>query len=121
MFDLVNISPTWVIEDIQYANEFETRTDGSYPYRIGCMFQSVMLFGIGMGAIFEYFKNNLGYPQQGFLHTSPIIDYAVFMNDGYAHATIKSENSVYFLRSEYPVQETDEIKKQMYDINITRP
>ena len=121
MTELSAISPTWVMEDIQYANEFETRTDGNYPNRIGSTFQSIMLFGVGHSVLLEYLKDNLGSPKHGYLHTSPVVDYAAFMNEGYAHIIIKSQNSVFFLRSEYPVQETDEIKKQMYSINITKP
>lgn len=114
---LEKISPTWVMSDITYPDGITTRLEDDYLRRIGSTFKGISFLGPGCPAWFEYSKDNLGASKSGFLHTSLVKDFELIMDEGYAKLDVKTEHSIFFLDSAEPVQETDEIRELMDQIN----
>lgn len=114
---LEKISPTWVMSDITYPDGIVTRTEDDYLRRIGSTFKSISFLGPGCPTWFEYFKDNLGAPKFGFLHTSLVKNFELIMDEGHAKLAIKTEHSIFFLESAEPVQDTDEIRELIDQIN----
>lgn len=87
------------IVDIQ-DKQGNTRKDGRYPFRIGCIASDFCECEMPLNEenisvlIIRYEQDNRGNPKSGLLHTSRIVARG-YINDCYKYETI---NSIYYLK-----------------------
>lgn len=81
------------IKDIRHVSTNETRTDGRYPLRIGCIVKFYDNFRpqIGDVMILEYIYDNNGNEKGGYLITSTVYD----MEEDGKEIVVETRNSVY--------------------------
>ena len=82
------------LEDIKYKNNGQTRTDGKYPNRIGCIVELLNHPVVKEPLFFRYIKYNNGdVAEDHITRTSCVDDFDHFSNPGYL--LVYTRNSIY--------------------------
>lgn len=85
------------IKDIRYTETNETRTDGKYPQRIGCIVDFMFEPVVGEVMFLEYVLDNQGNEKGGCIRTSRVED--IVETD--TEIIVITRNSIYHLEKEF--------------------
>ena len=85
------------IKDIKHIESEETRTDDTYPLRIGCLVKFQFPVKTNEQMCLQYIKNNKNEPKSGFLVSSKVINFEKIVgpSKGDLEIIVYTQNSIY--------------------------